>query len=71
MYKRVVTKRAMQGETVEIQWTLVDNTIYYERYTCPPKEVREARIKERLAITETLSGERLPSDRKDREPSET
>jgi hypothetical protein len=68
---RIVIKRALQGETVEIQWTLADGTIYYERYTCPPKATREVRLARRLAMTDTLPPDsHLPPDRRDRVPTE-
>lgn len=40
-YIRVV--RAHESETVEIQWTLGDRSVYTQRFTVPPKAVREAR----------------------------
>lgn len=43
--KRIVTKRAYFTETVEIQWVRLDGSVYYERYTFPPKAVQEAREK--------------------------
>ena len=44
--KRVVIRRAHCDETVEIQWTFNNNSVYIERHTCPPKDVREAKQKE-------------------------
>lgn len=41
--KRVVIRRAMFNETVEIQWILLDGSVYHERHTCPPKASRDAR----------------------------
>lgn len=37
---------AFETDTVEIRWTLADGTFYYERFTIPPKDVREARARE-------------------------
>jgi len=34
---------AHQDETVEIKWVLADGQIFYARYSCPPRSVREAR----------------------------
>ncbi len=39
--KRVKVIKAYENETIEIQWTLNDNSIYYKRYTIPPKSIRE------------------------------
>jgi hypothetical protein len=39
----VRTVRAHEGETVEIQWRCHDGSVHIERYTVPPKTVREAR----------------------------
>jgi hypothetical protein len=32
-----------ESETLEIQWTLKDNSIFVERHTIPPKSTREYR----------------------------
>ena len=51
----VRTVRANHGETVEIQWCLEDGAIYVERYTLPPKSVRDAREADRAVMTVLLA----------------
>lgn len=41
VFVRVV--RAHEGETVEIQWRLQDNTMFCQRVSLPPKATPEAR----------------------------
>lgn len=53
--KRVVIRRAHCDETVEIQWTFNTGEVFYERHTCPPKAVRDAREAERSAIQKETS----------------
>lgn len=38
------TVRVMEGETVEIEWTLRAGGVHVERYTIPPRPVRQARL---------------------------
>ena len=46
--KIVRAMQAMQNETVRIRWFLpLEGGFYDEEYTCPPKEVRNAREAER------------------------
>lgn len=47
--KRVVIRRAHVTETVEIQWVREDGSVFYERHTCPPITVQEARMAEEAA----------------------
>jgi hypothetical protein len=41
--KAIRTIHANETETVEIRWVLLDGSVHYERYTCPPAAVRHAR----------------------------
>lgn len=48
----VVRPIKMHGdETLEVQWYLADGSVYMERYTVPPKHVREARSASRSTTT--------------------
>jgi hypothetical protein len=42
----VRTIKAHEIDTVEIQWTLNDNSIFVRRYTVPPKNTREYKEEE-------------------------
>ncbi len=52
--KRVVIRRALCTETVEIQWVRLDGSVYAERHTCPPQAVQDARAPQTPAETEPL-----------------
>jgi hypothetical protein len=54
--KRIVIRRAMCNETVEIQWVRLDGSVYVERHTCPPQAVQDARAQDTTAETELLVG---------------
>ena len=43
------TIRAFENETVEVQWTCRDGRVHIERYSIPPKPVRQARWQEAQA----------------------
>lgn len=58
--KRVVIRRAMFTEVVEIQWVRLDGSVYYERHTFPPKAVQDAREAERRASGRSSEVERQP-----------